>query len=75
MVEDEHFSVERKMFVDVDHPVLGKVKITGQGIKMSKTNPYVRSCSPLLGENNEEVLAGLGYTQEEIAQMKETGVI
>ena len=75
VVEDEHFSKERKMFVDVKHPKLGNVKITGQGIKMSETNPYVRGCSPLLGQDNNSILSMLGYSKEEIEKFKEEGVI
>ncbi len=75
VTEDEHFAGERMMFVDVEHPELGRVKITGQGIKMSETNPYVRSCSPLLGQDNADVLNELGYTAEEIEDMKQNGVV
>ena len=63
------------MYVDVEHPQLGKVTITNQGIKMTKTNPYVRGCAPMLGQHNYEVLGELGYTSEEIAFMKQNGEI
>lgn len=75
VVKDDHFANVRKMFVDVDHPELGKVKVTGQGIKMSKTNPYIRSCSPLLGQDNNKILKKLGYTTKEIENMKKEGII
>ena len=70
-----HFRDERQMYVDVDHPQLGKVRITNQGIKMTETNPYVRSCAPTLGQHNHEVLAELGYTENEITSMEENGEI
>ena len=75
VVENNHFANVRKMFVDVEHPQLGKVKITGQGIKMTKTNPYVRSCSPLLGQDNIEVLTKLGYSKDDIEKFKNNGII
>ena len=71
---DPHFS-QRGLFTSVEHPELGKVRILNDAIRMSETNPHVRSCSPLLGEHNEEVFEQLGYTKEEIAGMKKSGAI
>ena len=75
VANNPHFRDERAMYVDVEHPQLGKVTITNQGIKMTKTNPYVRGCAPMLGQHNYEVLGELGYTSEEIAFMKQNGEI
>lgn len=72
---DPQFRDEREMFVDVEHPVLGNVTITNQGIKMSETSPYVRSCSPILGQHNYEVLTDLGYSEEQIENLSKNGVI
>ena len=63
------------MFVQVDHPALGPVMITGQAIKMSRTNPWVRKCSPLLGQDNDCILSQLGYSAEEIRQFQEEHII
>jgi formyl-CoA transferase len=43
--------------------------------KMSETPGGTRWIGPRLGEHTGEVLAGLGYTEGEIAAMKERGVI
>lgn len=75
VVSDPHFRDTRNMFSNVDHPQLGSVRITNQPIKMSKTNPYIRRCSPELGEHNDSVYSELGYTNEEISAMKAAGVI
>ena len=72
---DPHFRDEREMFVQVDHPELGPVMITGQAIKMSRTNPWVRKCSPLLGQDNDCILSQLGYSAEEIRQFQEEHII
>lgn len=75
VANDPHFRDERKMFVDIDHPVIGKVRITNQGIKMTKTNPYVRSSSPVLSQDTDAVLSELGYSAEEIQDMRTNGAV
>lgn len=71
----ELFRDERDMYSDVEHPELGTVRITNTAIKMSETSPYVRACSPLLGEHNNGVYMALGYSQEEIEALRAEGVI
>ena len=54
--------------VEVEHPTRGKYLTVGSPIKFSDLKPEIKS-SPLLGEHTDEVLAGLGYTSEQIAAM------
>jgi len=75
VANDPYFRDTRHMYSVVKHPVLGKVMITNQPIKMSETNPYVRSGAPLLGENNIDLYSKLGYKRNEIEKMKENGEI
>ncbi len=37
--------------------------------------PRINCPAPTLGQHNEEILEGLGYTAEQIADFKERGVI
>lgn len=60
--------------VEVDHPTRGKYLTVGNPIKMSDS-PTDVTRSPLLGEHTEEVLAQLGYSAEDIAQMRQERVI
>lgn len=71
VVEDEHISKYREMFVDVEHPTAGKITVTGSPIKMSETPTTPTQCGPLLGANTEEILLSLGYDRETIAMYKE----
>lgn len=65
-----------KYIVDFDHPVLGKVKEVGFPIRFSKTPASLRREAPMLGQHTEEVLMEvLGYTWEDIAKLKDRGVI
>jgi len=65
----------RNMLVEVDHPVAGRVKQVGIAIKLSDTPGSIRSLGPYLGQHTDEILSGLGYSPEQIAQLREKGVV
>ena len=73
-LEDEHL-LARKMVIDVEDPGVGPIKLVGNPIKLSESKPVTDIPSPLLGENTEEILAEIGYTEEDINQLREEGVI
>jgi formyl-CoA transferase len=76
VVADPHISVAREMFVDTVHPKAGPIKLTGSHIKFSETKTGIRTPSPSLGEHNEDILTTLlGKSKEEIATLKQEGVI
>ena len=53
----------------------GSIAVSGDFWHFSRT-PAVVGSTPQVGEHNEEVLGGLlGYSEEEIAQMREANVI
>ncbi|WP_337998284.1 CoA transferase [Oleispirillum naphthae] len=73
---DPHIAGARGMFVEVDHPTAGKVRITNSALRLSETNAHVRGPSPTLGEHNEAVYGTVfGFAPEDIAAWKEVGVI
>jgi len=68
--------LENKYIVDFDHPVLGKIKLPGLPVNLSKTPAIVRSKAPELGEHTEDVLIEVcGYSWDEIAKLKDQEVI
>ena len=66
---------ERKMSIELDDPVAGKVKTIGQPIKFSRTPCIVDKSAPVLGENTREILTDLGYSDERINKLAQDGVI
>jgi formyl-CoA transferase len=60
--------------VEVDHPTRGKYLTVGNPIKMSDSPTHVVR-SPLLGEHTDEVLAELGYDEQEIEALRAAKVI
>jgi len=66
----------RGMFVEVDHPVFGRLKTTGTPLKLSETPGRVRSLAPSPGEHNEDVFVGLlGHSRDDLARWEAEGVI
>ena len=65
----------RDMVVEVNHPSVGRLKLTGIPVKLSKTPGKIKSPPPLLGEHTEEVLSDLGYSKQEIEELKKDGVV
>ena len=62
-------------FEEVEHPKAGRVVYPGPPFMMSKT-PWRTDRSPLLGEHNEAVYhALLGYTGDDLIELKQIAVI
>ena len=60
--------------VEVDHPERGPYLTVGNPIKLSDSPTDVRR-SPLLGEHTDELLSGLGYSEDQIRRLREERVI
>ena len=59
----------------VEHPTLGTLDVIGQPVTLSRTPSQILTATPEQGEHNVAVLHELGYGDEEIAELKNQGVI
>jgi formyl-CoA transferase len=73
---DPHIAGAREMFPEIEYPRVGKLKVTGSHFKFTETPAGPRTPAPDLGEHNEEVYGDmLGLSKDEIAQLKEDGIL
>jgi len=65
----------REFFVEIDHPVAGRLMYPGIPYKMSATAPTDNAGAPTLGQDNEAVYGELGYSKRDIVALAQAGVI
>jgi crotonobetainyl-CoA:carnitine CoA-transferase CaiB-like acyl-CoA transferase len=66
----------RRFFEDVEHPVTGTARHSTLPMRFSRgPERFHTRHAPLLGEHNDEVLRGLGLSDDEIAALDADGVI
>ena len=64
------------MFIDIDHPVIGPMKVNGNPIKLMDMMPRINRPAPTLGQDNEDILKHLlNYSDNEISDLKDKAVI
>jgi crotonobetainyl-CoA:carnitine CoA-transferase CaiB-like acyl-CoA transferase len=66
--------VARGMVRELEHPRLGRMRITRNPILLDHDGPSIERHAPLLGEHSKEVLAELGYGQAAIDALIQSGV-
>jgi crotonobetainyl-CoA:carnitine CoA-transferase CaiB-like acyl-CoA transferase len=74
LLNSEHLKA-RGFFVEVAHPVAGTLQYPGAPYKLSATPWEIRSPAPVLGQHTNDVLSGLGLSDQEIDGLRERGVI
>jgi len=65
----------RNMLTEVPHQTLGNTKTLGAPVKFSHTPAEVRRGAPVLGQHSREILAEIGFSAEEIANMERDKVV
>lgn len=74
MLEDPQF-LARQMFLNAQLSDGKSFKMPGIVPKLSATPGAVNWVGPKLGEHNQQVLRELGYSSEQIAQLKQNGAL
>jgi crotonobetainyl-CoA:carnitine CoA-transferase CaiB-like acyl-CoA transferase len=67
--------VAEGMIATVEHPVVGSYKCLSHPVKFSETPGPLPFTAPTFGQHSEEILVELGYSLDDVAQFKSSGVI
>lgn len=71
ILADPHVKA-REMFIEMEHPTLGRITVNGCAIKLMETRPSVRTPAPALGQDNKEIFGDmLGLSEDEYNALKE----
>lgn len=73
IVSDPHY-LARQMIEQVQTSV-GPLKVPGVLPKLSRTPGRIGTGGPQLGEHNDDILSGLGLSAEQVAGLRERGII
>ncbi|WP_181295620.1 CaiB/BaiF CoA-transferase family protein [Pseudomonas sp. Q2-TVG4-2] len=73
-MHDEHY-LARGMVQEISHPVIGDMKTIGFPTKFSRTPLQIRRPAPLFAEHTDEVLHGIGMTDDDISSLRSEGCI
>jgi formyl-CoA transferase len=65
----------RGLVVELPHPTIGAVRTVASPLRLHDAPPTYRRHPPLLGEHTDEVLAEQGYSDGEVAALREEGVV
>jgi crotonobetainyl-CoA:carnitine CoA-transferase CaiB-like acyl-CoA transferase len=65
----------RQVLADVEQPGIGNIKIFNMTAKFSRTPAQIECPPPVLSEHTNEVLTGLGYSEEQQKMLKSKLII
>lgn len=75
-IEDDPQLQARGMFVTLDHPVTGTVRLVGSPLRLSETPVTYRAAPPLPGEHSDSILRQyLSLSDEELGRLKAASII
>ena len=76
VTSDPHIVEDREMFVPLEHPEIGPMRVNGNPVKLLDTMPEISQPAPALGQDNAEVYGELlGLEEEDLEQLRGLGVI
>ena len=76
--EDFFFDADNErlgLVAEYDHPIVGRMRQFGALIDFSETPGHIAGPPPLVGQHTKEILAWLGYDEEQMQALRDAGVV
>jgi crotonobetainyl-CoA:carnitine CoA-transferase CaiB-like acyl-CoA transferase len=67
--------IAENLVTALDHPVVGRYRTMTKPVKFSETPGPAPTASPTFGQHSDEVLAGHGFSAEEISAFRARGIV
>lgn len=67
--------LHQKMLLEVEHSFAGKIKLIGFPVNLSETPCRVALPPPTLGQHTKEILGELEYSEQDIKELKQKGIV
>jgi crotonobetainyl-CoA:carnitine CoA-transferase CaiB-like acyl-CoA transferase len=74
-VVDDPQVAHNELLTTIEHPSGGTLRAVGVPVRFSATPGSIRSGPPAVGQHTDEVLASIGYDDEEIRTLRDQGVV
>ena len=74
-VLDDPQALANDYVVEFEHPAHGRIKLPGYPARFSASEAHTRSAAPTLGEHNREILLELGYSENDLDELRRQGAI
>lgn len=72
---DHPQATENDLVADINHELLGHLRMVGPAFQMSESPLELQGPSPVLGADNDEILLGAGLTADQLARMRAEGTL
>jgi crotonobetainyl-CoA:carnitine CoA-transferase CaiB-like acyl-CoA transferase len=72
---DDPDAIDNGWVVAYDHPVWGRFEQPGTFVHLSETPGRIRGAPPVIGADTQDVLEEIGYSDDEIDQLRAAGVV
>jgi len=68
-------ALANNFFAKVMHPEAGELRLVATPVRFHQKPAKIKTTAPEIGQHTEEILLDIGYNWEDIARLKEQGVI
>jgi CoA:oxalate CoA-transferase len=72
--DDPHIKA-RGLAVEIEHPVIGKLRTVRNPVLADRNGPAITRAGPLLGEHSVDILRELGYEEDSISSLRTRKVV